>query len=226
LDRLWIVNDVAEKVIESGGNVAESKAAKLGQYFSITMLVEVHGDKGGCADEMRSLLSSLPDLNVAVFEAKETAAAVPSVACKSNHKSPHGRRHAGLRCRRNLTFLPVCAPFEILSRDLPLHRIDADTGHFSLEGADNPGIVHTITSAMAAHGLSIERMETGQELAPMGGTTLFRMTGVCHAFEPLPAGFDSDAVRRELEALGESLNCEVTMDDDADDASSSSFGFE
>jgi predicted amino acid-binding ACT domain protein len=84
LDRLWIVNDVAEKVIESGGNVAESKAAKLGQYFSLMMLVEVHGgDKGGCADEMRSLLSSLPDLNVAVFEAQETTASVPSVACTS-----------------------------------------------------------------------------------------------------------------------------------------------
>jgi glycine cleavage system transcriptional repressor len=95
-----------------------------------------------------------------------------------------------------------------------------------LAGADNPGIVHTITSAMASHGLSIERMETGQESAPMGGTTLFRMTGVCHAFDPLPAGFDSDAIRRELQALGDSLNCEVTMEDDADDASSSAFGFE
>jgi glycine cleavage system regulatory protein len=89
LDRLWIVNDVAEKVIESGGNVAESKAAKLGQYFSLMMLVEVHGgDKGGCADEMRSLLSSLPDLNVAVFEAQETTASVPSVACTSETDLP------------------------------------------------------------------------------------------------------------------------------------------
>ena len=66
--------------------MAESKAAKLGQYFSIMMLVEVAGGGKGCADEMRSLLSSLPDLNVAVFEARETAAAtVPSVACTSDN---------------------------------------------------------------------------------------------------------------------------------------------
>jgi predicted amino acid-binding ACT domain protein len=106
LDRLWIVNDVAEKVIESGGNVAESKAAKLGQYFSIMMLVEVHGDKGGCADEMRSLLSSLPDLNVAVFEAKETAAKAPSVACKSVNSVSKSSRLPSISQQSHLG--PVC----------------------------------------------------------------------------------------------------------------------
>jgi glycine cleavage system transcriptional repressor len=102
----------------------------------------------------------------------------------------------------------------------------ADTGHFSLEGADNPGIVHTITSALASHGLSIEKMETDQELAPLGGTMLFRMQGVCNAFEPLSESFDPDAIRTDLERLGDSLNCEVTMEDDSDDSSSSAFVFE
>jgi hypothetical protein len=69
-------------------------------------------------------------------------------------------------------------------------------------------------------------METDQELAPMGGTTLFRMRGVCNAFEPLPESFDSIAIRQELERLGDSLNCEVTMEDDSEDSSSGAFVFE
>ena len=104
-----------------------------------------------------------------------------------------------------------------------LCRFLADSGYFTLEGADNPGIVHTLTSALAAHGLSIERMETDQESAPMGGTTLFRMRGVCNAFEPLPKSFDAHAIRDELEKLGDSLNCEVTMEDYHDDTSSGAF---
>jgi glycine cleavage system regulatory protein len=80
IDRLWIVNDVAEKVIEGGGNVAESKASKLGQYFSIMMLVDL--PKPDDVADMTKLLSSLPDLNVAVFEAMNTQARPPSIACK------------------------------------------------------------------------------------------------------------------------------------------------
>jgi glycine cleavage system regulatory protein len=79
MDRLWIVNDIAEKVIEGGGNVAESKASKLGQYFSIMMLVDVPGPDD--VAEMTRLLSSLPDLNVAVFEAKDVQIRPPRIAC-------------------------------------------------------------------------------------------------------------------------------------------------
>jgi glycine cleavage system regulatory protein len=79
MDRLWIVNDIAEKVIEGGGNVAESKASKLGQYFSIMMLVDV--PRPDDVAEMTRLLSSLPDLNVAVFEAKDVQIRPPRIAC-------------------------------------------------------------------------------------------------------------------------------------------------
>jgi hypothetical protein len=69
-------------------------------------------------------------------------------------------------------------------------------------------------------------METDQELAPLGGTMLFRMRCVCNAFEPLPESFDLTATRGELELLGDSLNCEVTMEDDSEDSSSGAFVFE
>lgn len=102
-----------------------------------------------------------------------------------------------------------------------LSRVNlVDSASFSLEGADNPGIVHTITSALASHGLSIDRMETDQELAPHGGTTLFRMRGACSAYNPLPWSFDPMAIKQDLRELGDSLNCDVSIDDDDDDSTS------
>lgn len=84
-------------------------------------------------------------------------------------------------------------------------------GEFSLEGADNPGIVHKITSALAKHGLSIETMHTDQDIAPYGGAMLFRMHGVVQAAAPLASGFNPEKIKEDLSALGDSLNCEVTL---------------
>lgn len=88
-----------------------------------------------------------------------------------------------------------------------------DTGKFTLEGADNVGIVHKVTSILANNGLSIEKMETSDEMAPYGGTTLFRMMGIAHAYQPVSAGFDAEKVKAELEKLGEDLNCNIDMTD-------------
>ena len=63
----------------------------------------------------------------------------------------------------------------------------ADKGKFTLEGADHPGIVHKITSALASHGLSIDTMHTDQEIAPHGGAVLFKMHGIVTAGAPLAA---------------------------------------
>ena len=68
------------------------------------------------------------------------------------------------------------------------------------------------------HGLSIQRLGTDQEIAPYGGTTLFRMTGTASATAPLAASFDADQIKSELRELGDSLNCDVSMEDiDKDD---------
>lgn len=87
------------------------------------------------------------------------------------------------------------------------------SGQFILEGADNPGIVHKVTSILARNGLSIEKLETAEGIAPHGGTTLFRMKGVAHAYEPISAGFSVDRVRNELEAMGDELNCDIDLID-------------
>jgi glycine cleavage system transcriptional repressor len=86
----------------------------------------------------------------------------------------------------------------------------SDSGFLNLEGADHPGIVHKITTALAKHGLSIDKMETDQEIAPYGAAMLFKMRGVATASAPLASGFDISKIKRELEALGDSLNCDVS----------------
>jgi glycine cleavage system transcriptional repressor len=94
-------------------------------------------------------------------------------------------------------------------------------GFFSLEGADNPGIVHIVTTALARHGLNIDKMETDQEIAPHGGTVLFRMKGKAVAYEPLASGFVPSQIRYDLQELGASLNCDVELEDMEDDESTS-----
>lgn len=98
-----------------------------------------------------------------------------------------------------------------------------DSGEFTLVGADNPGIVHTITSALAKAGLSIDRLETDQEIAPHGGSVLFKMRGVAIALAPLPKTFDIAKIKAELEELGDSLNCDVTVTDTVDESYQGSF---
>ena len=99
----------------------------------------------------------------------------------------------------------------------------SDSAKFILEGADNPGIVHKITSSLAKHGLSIDKMETDQQIAPYGGSVLFKMRGIANAAAPLASGFDPAKIKEELFELGDSLNCEVTMEDQADDSYEGSF---
>lgn len=87
-------------------------------------------------------------------------------------------------------------------------------GHFKLSGADNPGIVHKLTSVLARNSLTIGSMKTSQEAAPHGGTELFTMEGRAVAYEPLASTFDWTKIREELQELGESMNCDVEFQDD------------
>jgi glycine cleavage system transcriptional repressor len=99
----------------------------------------------------------------------------------------------------------------------------SDSARFSVSGADNPGIVHKVTSLLAKHGLSIEKVRTSQECAPHGGTTLFLMEGTANALEPLAKEFSADKIIAELEELGNFLNCDVSVVDAHDENIQASF---
>ena len=71
--------------------------------------------------------------------------------------------------------------------------------------------------------MNIERLQTEEEITPHGGTTLFVMEGAANALEPLPKAFDPEVVRDELEELGDSLNCDITLQDNIDQSIQASF---
>jgi glycine cleavage system transcriptional repressor len=113
--------------------------------------------------------------------------------------------------------------FETTPKTTKLTPQIAYSVYFSLEGADHPGIVHKMTSALGKHGLSVDKMETDQEIAPNGGSILFTMRGIANACKPLASGFDPSKIKEELIDLGDALNCDVTMEDVVDDSYQGSF---
>jgi len=86
-------------------------------------------------------------------------------------------------------------------------------GTFKLEGADSAGIVHEITRLLASHGMSVDRLDTGREGAPFGGSTLFHMDGVVTVPHPLAKNFNPNSVREDLHALADTMNCEIDLND-------------
>ena len=95
----------------------------------------------------------------------------------------------------------------------PAHPTIGYRGQLTLEGADNPGIVYKVTKILSSNGLNIDKMETSDELAVGGSTVLFKMKGVAHAYEPLASGFDVGKIKEELSDLGDSLNCDISLED-------------
>eukprot|EP00565_Helicotheca_tamesis_P006925 CAMPEP_0185727122 /NCGR_PEP_ID=MMETSP1171-20130828/2899_1 /TAXON_ID=374046 /ORGANISM="Helicotheca tamensis, Strain CCMP826" /LENGTH=203 /DNA_ID=CAMNT_0028395625 /DNA_START=126 /DNA_END=737 /DNA_ORIENTATION=- len=166
-DRPGIVSDITKAVVDAGGNVGDSQAAKLGSHFSLMMLVSVPENHG---DLLKDSLDGMSGMNTSCFETNDP-------------------------------------------KSLDVHPKIAYSGQFTLSGADNPGIVHQVTSVLAKHKLSIDKMETSDEEAPFGGTQLFNMRGIANAMHPLASGFDADKIKDELQKLGESLNCDIDLED-------------
>ena len=88
----------------------------------------------------------------------------------------------------------------------------SDSGRFTLTGADNPGIVHRVTTIISKHQLHIEKMETSDDDAPFGGTSLFQMECIATATAPLAKGFNAEQIKNELENLGDMMNCDISLE--------------
>jgi glycine cleavage system transcriptional repressor len=75
---------------------------------------------------------------------------------------------------------------------------------------DQPGIVAKLTGVLRENGVNIEELEARQESAAFAGGALFltemRLT--------VPADVALGKLRRELEAVGNELNCDVDLDPD------------
>ncbi|HSP60651.1 MAG TPA: ACT domain-containing protein [Ornithinimicrobium sp.] len=74
-------------------------------------------------------------------------------------------------------------------------------------GNDHPGIVRSISTVLADHGLNVAELETRTIEAPMAGGQLFEATVVA----TVPAGTDTEALRADLERLAGEIQVEVTF---------------
>ena len=86
---------------------------------------------------------------------------------------------------------------------------DADHGTqvtLSLVGQDHPGIVHDISSALAAKNISIDDLQTETASAPMGGY-LFRAEAVLE----LPPDLSVDDLQDALEAVADDLMVDLDL---------------
>ncbi|GAA2390836.1 glycine cleavage system protein R [Gordonia cholesterolivorans] len=70
-----------------------------------------------------------------------------------------------------------------------------------LLGNDRPGIVHELSAALSAGGVSIEKMTTGTREAPMAGGMLFE----AELEVRLPPNVDPARIRADLERIAEEL---------------------
>ncbi|MBN9177212.1 MAG: amino acid-binding ACT protein [Microbacterium sp.] len=83
----------------------------------------------------------------------------------------------------------------------------ARTLEITVLGNDRPGIVRDVTSAIAAHALSIDTFRSRTLEAPMAGGTLFEAT----AGIQLPHDADATQIARALEALAGEIQVDLTI---------------
>lgn len=111
-----------------------------------------------------------------------------------------------------------------------LQKLEADGLHLTIEeavaaeaieapkvswldliGQDRPGIVREISTVLARHGVSIDRLNTTSESAGFSGECLFRAEIALH----IPSSTDVAAMQTELEALANELMVDITLGDEA-----------
>jgi glycine cleavage system regulatory protein len=88
---------------------------------------------------------------------------------------------------------------------------DGPVLNLELVGPDQPGILRDISHCLAAHGVSVEEMDTDIRGAPMGGGTFF----YAWARVRVPAHLSENALRQALEALAGALMVDITLGDAA-----------
>lgn len=87
-------------------------------------------------------------------------------------------------------------------------RPSARSLRLELTGTDREGIVREIASALAAREVNVDELETSHESAPMAGNALFHAS----AHLRVPAHVDMTELRDTLEAIGDDLMVDLTLE--------------
>ncbi len=96
----------------------------------------------------------------------------------------------------------------------PTAAPDAEELRLRLTGADRPGVVHEISTAISELGISISRLGTVTDLPGENGGRRFEIT----VRLSVPLGADLDAVLDSIGELAANLSIAMNVDDPADDS--------
>ena len=77
-----------------------------------------------------------------------------------------------------------------------------------LLGQDRVGIIHDLSHALAALGVSIHELQTATGSAPMGGGVLFQATALLE----VPSDVDHTALRDTVEQLSNELMVDIDLE--------------
>jgi len=95
----------------------------------------------------------------------------------------------------------------VVREDAPVSATGGKQTKLEIIGADRPGIVREITSALARAGVNVEEFSSEVSSAPMSGETLFKASARLH----LPATCDQAALKRDLEKIAADLLVDVSL---------------
>jgi glycine cleavage system regulatory protein len=95
----------------------------------------------------------------------------------------------------------------VVRDDTPVPPASGRQTKLEIVGADRPGIVREITSALARAGVNVEEFFSEVASAPMSGETLFKAS----ARLQLPARCDLPALKKDLEKIAADLLVDVSF---------------
>ncbi len=111
-----------------------------------------------------------------------------------------------LRALESADMHVVVSRADAAARPVPARRLQLD-----LIGHDRPGIIQTISSELARHGVGIETLKTHIASGAMSGEQMFQM----HAGLSVPVALDIHTLRTGLEGLANELMVDISFDQPA-----------
>ncbi len=162
----------------------------LDQPGLVEMLSETVARHGGSWESSR--MARLGGYFTGILEVQ-----VPSDNAAELFKSLHGLEQRGLKVM-----------VKDASEEAP--QVPHSLLVLELVGTDRPGIVHEISSALAAIRVNLVDLETQCSSAPMSGETLFSARAVLQHPDTLPV----EALRNTLEKIAEDLMVDISLAED------------
>jgi glycine cleavage system regulatory protein len=167
-DRPGLVQMVAARVADHGGNWLESRMCRLGGQFAGILRVEVAKER---RDELVNALRTLEVDGLRVIIHAEAG-----VGAEDRRRRTEGGAGGAL------------ATIELV-------------------GTDRPGILRSVSSVFAAHGVNVEELASERVNAPMDGGVLFQARATVF----VPANVKLSEVRADLEKIAADLMVDLKL---------------